>query len=75
MCHSIVIYRVGHELGHPSLTHRVTAMQMKLVTCEDEETALAPQLPGGLDNHLEFGPLLFLGENIALLGRGKAALG
>src|SRR5215831_293769 len=35
----------------------------------------APHLAGDLDDHLEFGPLLLLGENVALLGGGKAALG
>src|SRR5262245_4673243 len=36
---------------------------------------LAPYLLGDLDDHREFGPLLFLGQNISLLGGGEAALG
>src|SRR5262249_37428083 len=34
----------------------------------------APDFVGDLHNHAELRPLLFLGEDIALLARGKAAL-
>ena len=33
-----------------------------------------PHLVGEVDRELQLGPLLFLGEDIALFGRGKAAL-
>ena len=34
----------------------------------------APDLLGDLDDHAQLGPLLVLGERVALLGRGEAAL-
>src|SRR3954464_3691895 len=35
---------------------------------------LAPHLVGDLDGEAQLGPLLFLAENVAFLGRGEAAL-
>src|SRR5690348_11535783 len=37
-------------------------------------SGVGPDLLGGLDDAGEFGPLLFLGEGVALLGGGEAAL-
>src|SRR5688572_8728954 len=34
----------------------------------------APHLSGELDDHAQLRPLLVLGQNVALLGRGEAAL-
>jgi hypothetical protein len=36
--------------------------------------SLPPHLIRDIDGELQFGPLLFLGEEVALLGRGEAAL-
>ena len=40
----------------------------------DQTGALAPHLLRHLDDHPQLGPLLVLGQDVALLGRGKAAL-
>src|SRR3954470_8983865 len=39
-----------------------------------EKRLLPPDLVGDFDREAELGPLLFLGQDVAFLGRGKAAL-
>jgi hypothetical protein len=65
------IGNAGPTLGEVS-AHRVRdTMRLWL---REMRKLLPPHLVRDIDRELQLGPLLFLGEDVALLGRGKAAL-
>src|ERR1700743_1339716 len=58
-----------------STNARVDGSRLKAGTTEKAHLALLPpHFVGDLDCEPQFGPLLVLGQDVALFGRGKAAL-
>src|ERR1700761_466614 len=66
---------VGAEWGFGSL-HRTLVFTGSSASADDDTSCScsSPNLVGELYDHPQLGPLLVLGQNVALFGRGEAAL-
>src|SRR6516165_484354 len=49
-------------------------LDFRLARVRTAKSALSPNLFGQFHDHAQLGPLLLLGQHVAFLGRGKAAL-
>src|SRR5215472_5526755 len=67
----------GHAAAAPTSVMnsrlRMDDLDRRIISC-GEQPYLAPHLVGKLHHHAQLRPLLLLGEHVAFLGGGKAAL-